>query len=511
MIPWLDRITGRVTMYRLVLIFLLLLLVEALLLSLLPADASGARALAYDPLSILAISFVAVTVSYLSNRLLALVFRVRPHSESSIVTGLILAFLFLPSVSLVSLLAIALAAVIAMASKYVLAIRRRHVFNPAALGAFAVGVLLPANGPGWWIANPWLLPITVVGAFVILYRTRHLAMGITFVVVALVGIVVLLLVPNGAAPGAAIGTALTSFPIVFFAGFMLSEPLTLPPRRWQQLAFAAIVGLLFAYPIHIGTFYGGYPLALLIGNLLAFLVGQRRGIRLEYLGRTALTPSSWELSFAPLAPLRFRAGQFVELTVPHAAADVRGLRRTFSIASAPTEAGILRIGMRTVQPSSSFKRELLALHPGQIVTATSIGGEFTLPKRVERPILLVAGGIGITPFISQLEALEASGEKRDIALVYATSRSDELAYADRLERSGHPVYLVAPQAPSPLPVGWTYLGAGPITAELLLSSIPDARGRHAYVSGPPALVTALHKSLRRAGVRRITTDYFTGY
>ncbi len=200
----------------------------------------------------------------------------------------------------------------------------------------------------------------------------------------------------------------------------------------------------------------------------------------------------------------------MELTLPHRGADQRGLRRTFSIASAPT-AELVKFGIRTSERSSSFKTTLLALKPGEQVTATAVGGDFVLPKDAAKPVLLVAGGIGITPFVSHLAEIEAGGSARDAVLVYTTASSDELAYAERLDAGGHRVLLVAPTKPAKLPKTWTYLGAGPVTAELLLSAVPDATKRTAYVSGPPGLVRALTPALRRAGVRSVKTDYFSGY
>jgi len=58
--------------------------------------------------------------------------------------------------------------------------------------------------------------------------------------------------------------------VLFFVGFMLADPLTLPPRRWQQLRLAAVVGLLFAIPYNLGFIANCPELALLAGNALAF-------------------------------------------------------------------------------------------------------------------------------------------------------------------------------------------------------------------------------------------------
>ena len=497
---WLDRITGRVTMYRLVDLVLGALLVIAII-----AGAIGQ--ISYSPLAIVVTAAVAIAVTFGSSWVFAKLFRTRAHLESSAITGLLLAFLFAPTLKPSELMAVALAAVIASASKYVLAIRRRHIFNPAAIGAFIVS-LTGLNFAAWWAGTPALLPFVVIGAFLVLYRTNRLAMGGLFVVLAIL-LSTLQYSMAGTAVGSALWIAVGSSPIIFLAGFMLSEPLTLPPRRWQQLALAVVVAVLLTTPFSFPPLYNSPELALIVGNVLAFAVGQRRGIRLDYQGRSQLTPTSWEFTFRPQRPLSFTPGQYMELALPHAGADQRGHRRVFSIASAP--GGDVRFGLRIADRSSSFKKSLLALEPGEVVSGTSIAGDFVLPRDEKRPLLLVAGGIGITPFMSQLEHLESTGAKRDVVVVYSSSSPDEIAYAERLATGGHRVLLVSPTEPDDLPATWTWLGAGPLTGDLLLSAVTDAAGRDAFVSGAPALVTSMKQALRRAGVRRVKSDYFSGY
>jgi ferredoxin-NADP reductase/Na+-transporting NADH:ubiquinone oxidoreductase subunit NqrB len=497
---WLDTVTGRVTMYRLVVICLVVLLVAAMVVSF-------AGQIFYTPVEIAVSAVVAVGATLVTGVLFARLFRTRAHLESSVITGLLLMFLFRPTTDPLELSTIALAALIASASKYLLAIRRRHLFNPAAIGALVVS-LTQLNFAAWWVATPSLLPFTAATALLILYRTHRLRMGLTFIAIA-AALVTFSNTSGDTSIPDALGLALTSYPIVFLAGFMLSEPLTLPPRRWQQLALAAIVAVLMWVPFSFGPVYNSPELALVVGNLFAFVMGQRRGIHLTFRGRTQLTPTSWEFEFEPQRPLSFVPGQYMELTVPHRGADPRGVRRVFSIASAPGDS--VRFGLRVPEVSSSFKRALLELQVDDTVAATSIGGDFVLPKNPARPLLLVAGGIGVTPFIAQLAHLEATGQKRDAVLVYSSSRVDEIAYAERLERGEHRVLLVSPTAPETLPASWTWIGPGPLTGDMLLAAVPDATKRDAFVSGPPQLVGALKQALRRAGVRRVKSDYFSGY
>lgn len=501
MTAWLDALLGRFTMYRLVLYSLAILFVAGLVFSMLGVVLPGSA------LAMLAHAAVLFAVCWATGLLFAAIFRLRAHTESTLITAGLLYFILPPALTLSALGGAAIAGVVAIASKYLLAIRGRHVFNPAAAGAFAIGFTGLTFG-AWWPGNPWMLPFVVVLAFLILFRTRRLPMAGVYVGVGL-AIAALQYTLFGLGPVAGLQYAATQSALWFFAGFMLTEPLTLPPRRWQQLIYAGLAALLYFLSFHIGPFYNTPEFALLVVNLLAFLAGQRRGIRLEFAGRRQLSPSSWEFDFRPITPVAFRPGQFMELTLPHAKADSRGWRRVFSIASAPGE--VLRFGIRLPEKASSFKRALLDLEPGARVSATSVGGDFLMPSDAERPLLLVAGGIGVTPFVGHLEEIAAAGGGRDIAVVYAISSPEDLAYAAQLESAGCRVAIASAEKPATLPAGWTWIGPDRLSGEALLAAVPDAARRDAFLSGPPSMVAALKKALRRAGVRRIHTDVFVGY
>lgn len=497
----LDRATGAIPMYKLVVICLAAITALAFALSL------GGQ-LSQGPLALLASLVVAITATGASGWLAARLARRRPHPESSIITGLLIFMIMEPSIDPLTLGGIALSGVIASASKYLIAVRGRHIFNPAATGTFIVGITGIAF-PLWWIGTPYLQPVIIIGALLVLYRTQRLAMGAGFAALAgAISVAASLL--GGSSLVAALGFAFLSSALFFFAGFMLSEPLTLPPRLWQQLVVAGIAALVFAVPFDSGL-TNKYLLALLVANLVAFAFGQRRGIRLSFIGRQQVGPATFELAFQPARPVRFSPGQYMELTIPHRRADFRGTRRYFSISSAPNADGPITFTITVPSKSSSFKQALLEMEPGAIAHGTGVGGDFLLPKDVSEPLLLVAGGIGITPFASQLAHATARGEKRDVVVAYATSSTGELPYRAMLEHSGASVVLYSPEAPASLPPGWQYGGSGRVTGERLADAIPDLARRRAYVSGPPALVNDLRKALRTQGAKRVHSDYFSGY
>lgn len=499
----LDTALGRFTMYRLVLWVLAVLAVYSLLLNVLGW-------LTFGLVEMVAHLALCLALTYASNRALAALFHVRPHSESSLITGLLLYFLFWPTQfsgepQLLELAGVALACVLASASKYALAWRGRHIFNPAAAGAFITG-LTGLNIATWWVATPAMLWLVLPGALLVLYRIRKLLMAAVFTVVA-VSIVAAELLRAGAGLAEALWQPIAQRPVLFFVGFMLTEPLTLPPRRWQQLALAAVVGLLFAIPYNLGFVANSPELALLVGNALAFAAGQRGGVRLHFEGSRALTPTTTEFTFRPERPVRYSPGQYMELHLPHEKSDGKGLRRVFSLTS-PPESRVLTIGVGTAEPLSSAKRTLLALEPGDELTGTAVGGDFVPPRNTDAPVLLIAAGIGITPYLAQLGA--GSGKDRDVILLYLARNAAELAYAEELERSGARVVARLADGATP-PAFMQDAGRGRIDSAALKNLVPDIADRDVFVSGSPASVRSLRAAARGAGARRIHVDSFAGY
>ncbi|MGT2424860.1 FAD-dependent oxidoreductase [Amnibacterium kyonggiense] len=504
-----DAALGRVPMLRLVAAVLAAISAVALVLAL-------AGALSYSASTLLATLVVAVGASVLGDRLMAGLAGARPVGESAIVTGLILFLVVFPSTTPSALLLVAATALVANASKYLLRVGGRHVLNPAATGLVVAG-LTGLTGSAWWVATPALLPFLLVGVALVAVRMR------------LVGPVAVLVVLGGAlqtgvvvAGGTSLLDALVllpSTPLLFLAGFMFTEPITLPPRSGQRYAEAALVAVLLAVPyvapFSLLTLRPTPELALLVGNVFALVAARPTAAGLRLVGRRALTPTTVEYAFEPDRPLRQRAGQYLELHLPHRA-DRRGSRRSLTIASVPEEEdGTVRVAVRVREPVSSFKRALDALEVGGAARAVTVTGGFTLPDDRRVPLLLLAGGIGITPFVSQLrqDAAEVAdgAPPRDVLLVDQVPAADEIPYLPELAATGVRVLLVCPDPASlpPLPDHW-HVAAG-FDAAALAAVLPEPRDRVAYASGSPRFLGEARAVLRELGVRRIRTDAFAGY
>lgn len=507
-------VLGRVSMYRLAYLALAALAVIAVLLSFFGLVGPGPLELVVT-LAVLAV--VCVGVDAAMQRVLGLPWRI----ESSLITAHILLFVLRPTLELAGVAGIAIAALAASLSKYVLAWRGRHIFNPAAVGATVLtllSVVWPALGSSsWWVGTPAMAAPVIVLGVLLLVRTEKLRVITGFVVIAIAVFVLrtaALLDASGAPVdvGALASQAILSMPFLFLGAFMLSEPLTLPPRRWQQFTVAAVVGVLAGWPIPVGDITLGQERALLIGNLVAFAFAVRTAVRLTLVSRAAPTPTVRELTFRVHDRLSFVPGQYLELEVPHRHPDARGTRREFSIASAPEDLPQLKVAFKdgsSTKPLSSYKKALAVVGEGDRLAITGVWGDFLLPKRDTAPILMVAAGIGVTPFVSQLRHARLSGQERDIVLVYVVSDAAELAYREEIEASGVHVVVFSRDRPADLPPHWQWARGVRLDADGLLRVVPDIGARHAYISGPAALIADLAPALERA--RSITTDAFSGY
>lgn len=206
--------------------------------------------------------------------------------------------------------------------------------------------------------------------------------------------------------------------------------------------------------------------------------------------------------------LEYTAGQFIELTIPHDKPDNRGPKRWFTLSSAPTQE-LLSITTRlTADDGSTFKKKLDQLKAGDQVLASAAMGDFVLPKLLQTELVFVALGIGVTPFLSMLQWLTDTKEKRPIRLIHAVKTEDDIIFQDIFEASAvHATIVVA--KPSPAWGG----ERGHVAAEMILGLEKPSDDTLIYLSGPEQVVESLTKELVTAGLRKdqIVGDYFPGY
>lgn len=491
-------------MYRLVLYVLLGMLGVA-------AGLAAVGLLPFSPLALLGSAAVLVGVCWASNRLLAWVFGVPTNVESALITGLILALLLDPPRSFDDVQVLAWAAALAMAAKYLLALGNKHIFNPAAIAAVVIAFAL-GDPASWWVGTASMLPAVLIGGALVVRKVRQEAMVLSFLAAALVVVCGVSLVQGLALP-TELQQLLVASPVFFVGAIMLTEPLTAPPTQTLKGIYGALVGALIVPQIHIGALYSTPELALVLGNVFAYLVSPKQRVALRLKRKQRLAPGIVDFAFTPSQRLTFAPGQYLELTLPHAHPDSRGNRRYFTVASSPTEEQV-SLGVRFYKEGSSFKRALYAVDARTPLVAGQVAGDFTLPRDPARKLAFIAGGIGITPYRSMLKYLLDTRQQRDIVLFYSNRAPEEIVYRDVLGEAQaklgtRVVYTLT--EPTAIPPNWTD-ARGRISGAMIREAAPDFRERTFYLSGPPEMVKAFERVLRGMGVPRgqIKRDFFPG-
>lgn len=492
-------------MYRVVLYYLFALLGMALILGAL-------HVVPYSPIQIVLSTLFIVALCYLANQVFSWAFDAPTNVESVYITALILALIISPLTSVTDAVYFPLAifaSVGAIASKYILAIGRKHICNPAAAGVVLTAAVLGLSA-SWWVATFWMVPITVIGGILMVRKIRRWDLVLSFFTAAVVSILIPTLLGSGDALSTLQHIAFIS-PLFFFAFVMLTEPLTTPPSRIRRIVYGAIVGVLFSPAIHIGSLYSTPELALVVGNVCSYLMSPKQKMLLRLKRRVPIAHNTYDLVFDAPSPLRFQPGQYMEWTLPHAYPDERGNRRFFTVASAPAETQV-RLGVKVTEPLSSFKQKLLHMEEGDTMVAAQVAGDFVLPKNSAQKIAFIAGGIGITPFRSMIAHMLLHNDARDAVLLYANTTKEDIAYKDLFDQAQRDLGMRVAYAVSDgdAPQGTI---RGRLTPDIIANTIPDYKDRTFYISGPHAMVTAFRRALRHMGVSpwRIKTDYFPGF
>lgn len=492
---WIDDFLNNITMYRLLLYYLIILSVVGFILSFF-------KVLPFDTISyVFSFAFI-LTVSWIVNKTFAYAFEAPLNVESVWISALILGLIVAPPKNFHDVIFLGFASMLTMASKFILAVNKKHIFNPVAIAVVltAFGIYSSAN---WWIGNLGMLPAVAVGGFLIVRKIRRWDMvfgflGGVFVVLFAVAFI------NGSYLPFLIRRIVVESPLIFFATVMLTEPLTSPPTKMLRIVYGGLIGLMFMPQVHIGSLYTTPELALIIGNIFSYIVSPKYKLILKLKEKIKLSNDTYDFLFTPDDPINFTAGQYMEFTFDHANPDARGNRRYLSLANSPTEPDI-RLGVKFGDPPSSFKKNLFEMTKDQKIVASQLIGDFTLPGDKNKKLVFIAGGIGITPFRSMIKYLLDTDQKRDIVMIYSAKTKDEFVYdeilKDAKEKLGAKIILNESST------------QGHMEPETIAKEIPDYKQRTFYISGSHGVVMSFEDMIKKLGVSRkqIVTDYFPGF
>jgi len=232
------------------------------------------------------------------------------------------------------------------------------------------------------------------------------------------------------------------------------------------------------------------------------------------LRRETVAEGTLAFTFSKPAGFRHRVGQsmLVSLIRP-SETNGEGDSHTFTIASAPHEPELM---IATRMRDTAFKRVLESMPPGITFTIDGPDRDMVLEDSVARPVVFLAGGIGITPFLSMARHAAHERPAHRIDLFYANRCPEDAAFLDELTRMArlNPrfrlIAIMAEPEKSALPrAGET----GFIRRELLVRHLPDLTKPLYYFAGPPGMTMAMQQMLKDIGIGEPAMRYeeFYGY
>jgi ferredoxin-NADP reductase len=208
----------------------------------------------------------------------------------------------------------------------------------------------------------------------------------------------------------------------------------------------------------------------------------------------------------------FRPGQYFFVTLPDVGhQDEKGLRRHITVVTSPNERGVL--GFATRMRDSAFKRSLRELPVGAEVEVEPPKGKFVLPEDPSRPLVFVAGGIGITVFRSMLRYIRDERLPYRVTLIYSNRDAGSTAFLDELrelERELPDLRLILTMTQDPSWNGETRR----VDAQFFKDYLGANMNELAFmVAGPPAMTEGVQHALEEAGVKEenVIAERYSGY
>lgn len=207
-------------------------------------------------------------------------------------------------------------------------------------------------------------------------------------------------------------------------------------------------------------------------------------------------------------PFDFLPGQFLTLSV---AVDGKPVRRAYTVASSPTQHDYAEVTVKHEAGGvvSGYLHD--RVHEGDLLDCSGPTGSFVFTGRECKCILLIGGGVGITPMMSVIRYLTDRAWAGDIYLLYGVHAPSDIIFREEIEylQRRHPNLRAVVTVSHPEGTDWAG-EKGRISKELIAKSVPDLASRYVHLCGPVSLMEAVKKELAELGVpsERVKTEAF---
>ena len=236
--------------------------------------------------------------------------------------------------------------------------------------------------------------------------------------------------------------------------------------------------------------------------------------QVKLLRREEVAEGTMSFYFGKPPGFQFKPGQYLDCAlIDPPETDAEGNIRSLSLASAPAEEHLM---VATRMRNTAFKRVLKTMPLGSQLQIDGPMGSFTLHSTAPRPAVLLAGGIGITPFRSMIVNSTRSGLGNRVVLFYSNRRPEDSAFLQELQqiesesKNFQAICVMTKMEKSKRP--WNG-ETGYMDKAMLTRFVSDITAPIYYIAGPPAMVTAMKETLTGSGVNEddIRFEEFGGY
>lgn len=200
----------------------------------------------------------------------------------------------------------------------------------------------------------------------------------------------------------------------------------------------------------------------------------------------------------PRLPFDFLPGQYLNLTL---LIDGHKVRRSYTIASSPTRIGYCELTIKREERGLASRHLHDTIRQGDLLDVIAPAGRFTFTGAEADSVVLIAGGVGITPLMARIRYLTDVSWTGEIYLVFSVKTARDIIFREELEalRRRHSNLHVIVTLTRDNGSAWSG-ERGRITPALLSRSVPNIAARQVHICGPTEMTDPARQMLRELGV-----------